>query len=233
MGFADPTRAPRRTSCDGFSAPTRNRVQQREANVRAARDRAAEELAEREREQRRRGYKGPRVAPKKQAAKLSAVAAEAAEYRAWAERAPEAASADAAAPKKPALSEGKMRDYGYGVPAWSPYYIHPKLKDYFGKRVPTTSASTYGDYVHHVHAGSATDPIEQCRAARTNIIEQNGRATTDHVWEMFGHRPSALEGDLEWTKIVQKDRERRAASARRRADEDRARRAASAQSARA
>ena len=44
---------------------------------------------------------------------------------------------------------------------------------------------------------------------------------------------TAVEGDLEWTKIVQKDRERRAASARRRADEDRARRAASAQSARA
>ena len=232
MGFADPTRAPRRLSCDGFSAPTRNREQQREAKARAARDRAADELAEQEREQRRRGYKGPRVAFKPTVQSVSAEAAEAAEYRAWAERAPEAASANAAA-QKPALSEGKMRDYGYGVPAWSPYYIHPKLKNYFGKRVPTTSASTYGDYVHHIHAGSATDPIEQCRAARTNIIEQNGRATTDHVWEMFGHRPSALKGDLEWTKIVQKDRERRAASARRRADEDHAQRAASAQSARA
>ena len=39
MGFADPTRAPRRLSCDGFSAPTRNREQQREAKARAARDR--------------------------------------------------------------------------------------------------------------------------------------------------------------------------------------------------
>ena len=141
MGFADPTRAPRRTSCDGFSAPTRNRVQQREAKARAARDRAADELAEQEREQRRRGYKGPRVAFKPTVQSVSAEAAEAAEYRAWAERAAEAASANAAA-QKPALSEGKMRDYGYGVPAWSPYYIHPKLKDYFGKRVPTTSAPT-------------------------------------------------------------------------------------------
>ena len=50
MGFADPTRAPRRLSCDGFSAPTRNREQQREAKARAARDRAADELAEQERE---------------------------------------------------------------------------------------------------------------------------------------------------------------------------------------
>ena len=201
-------------------------------NVRAARDRAAEELAEREREQRRRGYKGPRVAPKKQAAKLSAVAAEAAEYRAWAERAPEAASADAAAPKKPALSEGKMRDYGYGVPAWSPYYIHPKLKDYFGKRVPTTSASTYGDYVHHVHAARRPTRIEQCRAARRTSSSRTARDDRPRLGDV---RPAPVRrrGRPRVDQDRAEGRERARAPARRRADEDRARRAASAQSARA
>ena len=59
----------------------------------------------------------------------------------------------------PELSEGKKRDYGYGVPQWSPYFV-PKTVTL----VPHESVST--DYGLFTHArGGALDPAQQCRVS--------------------------------------------------------------------
>lgn len=106
------------------------------------------------------------------------------------------------------LSEGKKRDYGYGVPAWSPYYVHPKLVGFKGLK-KSQSSKEYGSYVNHVKKGSSTDPVEQLRAAKKNIAEMKGRATTDHTWELLGHRHPHCIHDLKWTELSREGEERR------------------------
>ena len=171
----------------GFSAPTRTRRQVQTAKDLADKARAEKASAAKAREQRRKDFWKAR--PKSATPTVDVIE----------ERVPETVTAAAQA-KKPALSEGKMRDYGYGVPGWSPYYVHPNLRDLYKLKVKPTS-SAYGDFSA---GGAATDPVEQCRAARLAILEQKGRATTDHTWELFGHRHPSLKGDLEWTKLAHK-----------------------------
>ena len=71
------------------------------------------------------------------------------------------------------------------------------------------SSRAYGDYINHVQKGSPTDPVEQRRAAQNSIAEMKGRATTDHTWELLGHRHKDLTQDLEWTKLAHAGEERR------------------------
>ncbi|KAJ1448983.1 hypothetical protein M885DRAFT_537250 [Pelagophyceae sp. CCMP2097] len=99
-------------------------------------------------------------------------------------------AADMAAPVR-ALSEGKKRDYGYGVPKWSPYWNPPN------HRLPprTLESKVYGDF-----RASALSPALQMRAARAGIKEMKGRATVDHCWELVGHRPDGID-DLAWIEV--------------------------------
>jgi len=93
----------------------------------------------------------------------------------------------------PALSVGKMRDYGYGVPQWSPYYRDPRS-------TPALEKPSSADYGYFPPSQSLS-PALQMRSARANIIEMKGRATVDHMWETMGHRPGAMLRDLDWIAV--------------------------------
>ena len=104
------------------------------------------------------------------------------------------APASASKSEKPQLSEGKMRDYGYGVPQWSPYY---RPRGYKPEAVVRPSSRDYG----HFPASQSLSPALQMRSARANIKEMKGRATVDHLWETMGSRPKCVN-DLHWIEVA-------------------------------
>ena len=118
------------------------------------------------------------------------------------------AAAEAAAPASAAseaefvipvkqLSEQKMRDYGFGVPKWSPYYRDKRMEKHLPEMHSTMAA--YGAFFDPTGSDmGALDPRKQRQSALRNIREQKGRSTTDHVWESFGNRPTACNKDIAW-----------------------------------
>lgn len=97
--------------------------------------------------------------------------------------------------KAGALSEGKMRDYGYGVPQWSPYY-RPK-----GYKTPEMNQRPSSKDYGHFPPSQSLSPALQMRSARANIREMKGRATVDHIWETMGSRPACVD-DLGWIEVA-------------------------------
>ena len=96
----------------------------------------------------------------------------------------------------PELTEGKRRDYGYGVPQWSPYYRPPHAAA--APPVAKPSSTDYG----YFPPSQSLSPALQMRSARANIREMKGRATVDHMWEAMGHRPAATKRDLDWIAVA-------------------------------
>ena len=94
----------------------------------------------------------------------------------------------------PRLTEQKMRDYGYGVPQWSPYY---RPAGYVPEAAARPSSRDYG----HFPASQSLSPALQMRSARANIKEMKGRATVDHLWETMGSRPKCVN-DLHWIEVA-------------------------------
>ena len=85
------------------------------------------------------------------------------------------------------LSEQKMRDYGYGVPQWSPYRMTKvtSTPEWKGKLWSTTN-SEWGSYSK---IKSALDPKTQTRLAKGLVKEMKANACMDHTWEIMGERP--------------------------------------------
>ena len=91
-----------------------------------------------------------------------------------------------------ALSEQKMRDYGYGVPQWSPYRMTKVTStDEWKKKLWSTTNSEWGAYSK---TKSALDPKTQTRLARGLVKEMKANACMDHTWEIIGQRPGQEEG---------------------------------------
>lgn len=64
----------------------------------------------------------------------------------------------------PVLTEAKKRDYGYGVPQWSPYFVPPTVH-------LTPHEPVSGDYGIFSKQGSgALDPVLQCRVSPLIIL---------------------------------------------------------------
>eukprot|EP00518_Triparma_eleuthera_P000536 CAMPEP_0182459492 /NCGR_PEP_ID=MMETSP1319-20130603/4610_1 /TAXON_ID=172717 /ORGANISM="Bolidomonas pacifica, Strain RCC208" /LENGTH=193 /DNA_ID=CAMNT_0024658427 /DNA_START=136 /DNA_END=717 /DNA_ORIENTATION=+ len=85
------------------------------------------------------------------------------------------------------LSEAKMRDYGYGVPQWSPYRMTkvtstPEWKE----KLWSTTNAEWGIYTKQKNA---LDPATQSRMARGMVKEMKDNASIDHTWEVIGRRP--------------------------------------------
>ena len=85
------------------------------------------------------------------------------------------------------LSEQKKRDYGYGVPQWSPYRSTkvtstPEWKS----RLWSTCNQEWGSYSKQKNA---LDPATQSRIARGMVKEMKANACIDHTWEIVGSRP--------------------------------------------
>ena len=109
-------------------------------------------------------------------------------------RRPRPASAPAVVADAPQLGKQKMRDYGYGVPQWSPYY---RPAGYAPEAAARPSSRDYG----HFPASQSLSPALQMRSARANIKEMKGRATVDHLWETMGSRPKCVN-DLHWIEVA-------------------------------
>ena len=119
--------------------------------------------------------------------------------------------------KTKVLTEDEKRAYGYGTPEWSPYFIPDRMTDIIGKRLkelksenasccqrfcatrPTDIMSRRPQYGLAPKGAATADPRLQRLAARRMVAEQTARAKVDHTWENMGARPTACEGDLEWT----------------------------------
>lgn len=91
------------------------------------------------------------------------------------------------------LSAQKIKDYGYGVPQWSPYRMTkvtstPEWKD----KLWSTTNSEWGMYSKQKNA---LDPITQSRLARGLVLEMKANASIDHTWEVIGKRPGQDEGN--------------------------------------
>ncbi|GMI27299.1 hypothetical protein TeGR_g791 [Tetraparma gracilis] len=89
------------------------------------------------------------------------------------------------------LSDAKMRDYGYGVPQWSPYRVTkvtstPEWKN----KLWSTTNSEWGSYSK---IKSALDPKTQTRLAKGLVKEMKANACMDHTWEIIGERPGQGE----------------------------------------
>jgi hypothetical protein len=85
------------------------------------------------------------------------------------------------------LSEQKMRDYGYGVPQWSPYRMTKVTStDEWKARLWSTTNSEWGSYSK---TKSALDPKTQTRLAKGLVKEMKANACMDHTWEIVGQRP--------------------------------------------
>ncbi|GMH93279.1 hypothetical protein TrVE_jg10763 [Triparma verrucosa] len=85
------------------------------------------------------------------------------------------------------LSEAKKRDYGYGVPQWSPYRMTkvtstPEWKE----KLWSTTNAEWGIYSKQKNA---LDPATQSRLARGMVKEMKANASIDHTWEVIGRRP--------------------------------------------
>ncbi|GMH72580.1 hypothetical protein TL16_g05954 [Triparma laevis f. inornata] len=85
------------------------------------------------------------------------------------------------------LSEAKKRDYGYGVPQWSPYRMTkvtstPEWKE----KLWSTTNAEWGIYSKQKNT---LDPATQSRLARGMVKEMKANASIDHTWEVIGRRP--------------------------------------------
>ena len=90
------------------------------------------------------------------------------------------------------LSEEQMRDYGFGIPQWSPYYRFEGQSVQVGRAMSTD--------IGNFPKTQALTPAMQVQQARNNIAEMKGRAVVDHLWEPMGHRPDCID-DLRWIDV--------------------------------
>lgn len=91
------------------------------------------------------------------------------------------------------LSEGKKRDYGYGVPRWSPYFMPTS----YVPEPHRAASSTYGAFARPENASRTLAPHLQLKQNKDNIREMKSWAVVDHVWELVGERPG-WAGDLDF-----------------------------------
>ncbi len=90
------------------------------------------------------------------------------------------------------LSEQKKRDYGYGVPQWSPYRMTKVTStDEWKSKLWSTTNSEWGGYSKRKNA---LDPATQSRLARGMVQEMKANASIDHTWEIVGRRPGQEQG---------------------------------------
>lgn len=86
-----------------------------------------------------------------------------------------------------ALSEQKMRDYGYGVPQWSPYRMTKVTQtEAWQKNQWSTRNAEWGQFTKEKNS---LDPKMQTRLARSLVKEMKDNACMDHTWEIIGCRP--------------------------------------------
>ncbi|GMI30936.1 hypothetical protein TrRE_jg5893 [Triparma retinervis] len=85
------------------------------------------------------------------------------------------------------LSKEAMRDYGYGVPQWSPYRMTKVTStEVWKNRLWSTTNAEWGAYSKQKNA---LDPATQSRLARAMVQEMKANASIDHTWEIIGDRP--------------------------------------------
>jgi len=90
------------------------------------------------------------------------------------------------------LSEQKKRDYGYGVPQWSPYRMTKVTQtDAWQKNQWSTTNAEWGSFTKQKNS---LDPALQSRMARAMVKEMRDNACMDHTWEIIGSRPGQEEG---------------------------------------
>lgn len=78
------------------------------------------------------------------------------------------------------INPDKERDFGYGVPRWSPYWTPKKYEPIRVKPV----SSSYGEFPE-----SHISQQQQLKQNVENIREMKGWAKVDHTWELVGARP--------------------------------------------
>lgn len=101
------------------------------------------------------------------------------------------------APKARSMSEGKKKDFGYGMPRWSPYW---NPKDF--KPAPVVPInSSYGAFSIPSNSSHTQCPERQLQANIRTIREMKCWAIVDHTWELFGSRPT-WANDLDFIEIT-------------------------------
>lgn len=101
------------------------------------------------------------------------------------------------APKRPSPSEGKKKDFGYGMPRWSPYW---NPRDFKPAPVAPTNTS-YGAFSTPSNASHTQSPEMQLHSNIRTIREMKCWAIVDHTWELFGSRPT-WANDLDFIEIT-------------------------------
>lgn len=79
----------------------------------------------------------------------------------------------------------RQRNYGNGMPSWSPFYAPVMQSD-----PPVSVAQDVGGWMKSIKQ-SALSPVDQVKAARAMVKEMKDWSVVDHTWELLSSRPEA------------------------------------------